>query len=46
MAATAARADATAIADLTVLGADGAAQRVGDLWAAAPALLIWIRHYG
>ncbi len=37
---------AAAIADLTVLGPDGASQRVGDLWADVPAVVVWIRHYG
>jgi len=41
-----AMADASSIADLTVLGADGAAVRVGSFWATEPAVLVWIRHYG
>ncbi len=38
--------DASAIADLTVLGADEQPVRLGSLWAEQPAVLVWIRHYG
>jgi hypothetical protein len=38
--------DASSIANLTVLGADGGSVQVGTFWADQPAVLIWIRHYG
>ena len=34
------------LADLTVLGIDGNAQRLGDLWSDRPALIAFVRHFG
>ena len=38
--------DASVLAPLTVLGADGDSVTLGSLWADKPAVLVWIRHYG
>jgi hypothetical protein len=37
---------AAALADLTLPDADGAPQRLGDLWTRGPAILIFLRHFG
>ncbi len=38
--------DASVLAPLTVLGADGAPVALGTFWADQPVVLVWIRHYG
>lgn len=32
--------------DLTLLRDDGSNVRVGDLWAAGPVVLVFLRHFG
>lgn len=34
------------LADLIVKDAEGADVRLGDLWSARPAVLVFLRHYG
>lgn len=34
------------LAEATVLDADGASHRLGDLWARRPVVLVLIRHFG
>jgi hypothetical protein len=38
--------DASGLADLVVLDADGSEVRLGSLWEDKPAVLVWLRHYG
>jgi hypothetical protein len=38
--------DASGLADLVVLDADGNEVRLGSLWEDKPAVLVWLRHYG
>jgi hypothetical protein len=37
---------AAVLADLTLPAAAGGEQRLGDLWAARPAILVHLRHFG
>lgn len=37
---------ASALADLELLDPDGNPQRVGELWAERPVLLVFLRHFG
>ena len=37
---------AAALADITLPDADGTPVRLGDLWASAPAAVVFLRHYG
>jgi hypothetical protein len=37
---------AAKLAPLTLPDADGAPVRLGSLWADAPAVLVFLRHYG
>jgi hypothetical protein len=41
-----ARSRAARLADISLPDADGAALRLGSLWAAGPAVLVFLRHYG
>jgi hypothetical protein len=34
------------ISDIRLPDADGREQRIGDLWAERPVVLVWLRHYG
>jgi len=38
--------DLTALSDVTLPAADGAEHRLGDYWADAPAIVIFLRHFG
>jgi hypothetical protein len=38
--------DASGLADLVVLDAEGNEVRLGSLWEDKPAVLVWLRHYG
>jgi hypothetical protein len=40
------RSVAAALAPLTLPDADGRPVRLGSLWADAPAVLVFLRHYG
>ncbi|GAC1343029.1 MAG: hypothetical protein NVS2B9_06330 [Myxococcales bacterium] len=35
-----------ALADIDVVDADGAPRKLGSLWAARPAALVFVRHFG
>jgi len=37
---------AAALADVTLPDADGRAVRLGSLWESAPAVVVFLRHYG
>ncbi len=37
---------ADVLADLTLDAADGNPVRLGDLWAARPVVLVFLRHFG
>ena len=39
-------ADLDAIADVTLPDSYEKEQRLGDLWADQPVVLVWLRHYG
>jgi len=36
----------SALADIVLPDCDGRAVRLGSLWAGAPAVLVFLRHYG
>jgi len=38
--------DLATLSDLTLPGADGADHRLGDYWADATVVLIFLRHFG
>lgn len=38
--------DVRALSEATVKDADGAGFRLGDLWQARPAVVVWLRHFG
>jgi hypothetical protein len=38
--------DTTQLADQVLVDADGAEQRLGDLWAEHPQVLLFLRHFG
>jgi hypothetical protein len=38
--------DLDALSDLVLDDADGAAHRLGDLWADKPVVLVFLRHFG
>ena len=38
--------DARALSQVTVLDVQGSAVRLGELWRAHPAVIVWLRHYG
>jgi len=38
--------DVHALAELTLPDSEGRPQRLGDLWADRPALLVFARHFG
>lgn len=35
-----------ALADVAVTDDDGRPSRLGELWVARPAVLVWVRHFG
>lgn len=39
-------ADLSAIEDITLPDSFDKEQRLGDLWAEQPVVLVWLRHYG
>ena len=38
--------DTQALADEVLVDADGAEQRLGDLWGEQPQVLLFLRHFG
>jgi hypothetical protein len=38
--------DVSALANHTLVDPDGAEQRLGDLWAERPQVLLFLRHFG
>jgi hypothetical protein len=38
--------DVSALSDLTLPATDGGEHRLGDYWAHAPAIVIFLRHFG
>ncbi len=38
--------DSAALGSLEVTDTEGAARRLGEFWQEAPALLVFLRHYG
>jgi peroxiredoxin len=38
--------DARALSQVTVLDVHGSTVRLGELWQAHPAVIVWLRHYG
>jgi hypothetical protein len=38
--------DATQLAAIELVDPDGSPQRLGDLWAERPAVLLFLRHFG
>jgi hypothetical protein len=43
---TTAGATTGALDDIVLPDQDGTEVRLGDLWRTAPAVLVWLRHYG
>lgn len=37
---------AAALADITLTDIEGASHRLGDFWKDAPAVIVFLRHYG
>jgi hypothetical protein len=38
--------DVEALGEIVLPDADGASHRLGDLWAAQPVVLVFLRHFG
>lgn len=34
------------LADIEVVDIEGRTHRLGEAWAARPAILVWVRHFG